>query len=386
MKRLSAVIFAAFFVLYAATAQATVASSTSRMQYTCSGGSTYAFTFGVGATSEIQVIKTVTASQTETTLTETTDYTISATNNDYSSGGTVTTTTACATGNTLTILRNVPLTQASDFTEGMPTLYESFEDGLDKLTRITQQQQEEIDRSLRIPVSSSTSPTLPNPVANNYIGWNASGTGLANLTGPVVTTATQYEVDALITYGGGTSYTQATIATALTAIGTTNKVTLLLRPGNWVLLTAVAIPANVTLKMPAGAYFSGAGSTLITFATPPEGGIRPEMWGAIADNLDASATLNTTALNAASVVSGTTGTVIISDGTYKITAASPNYAVTFYGSVKGNSPNTSIIKNIGTGSAVKLIGTNDAAGDFYYVRLDNFCWLVASFEPWKKEK
>ncbi|MFA7463239.1 MAG: hypothetical protein WCY59_08870, partial [Anaerovoracaceae bacterium] len=178
----------------------TVATSTSRIQYNCSGGTTYAFTFGIGATSEIQVILT-SSSGAETVLTETTHYTVSATNRDYSSGGVVTTTTAYAAPNKITILRNVPLTQDSDFVEGMPTLYETFESGLDKLTRIAQQQQEELSRSAKLAKSSSASAALPNPVANNYIGWNAAATGFENKPGPVMTTATQYEVDALVSYG-----------------------------------------------------------------------------------------------------------------------------------------------------------------------------------------
>jgi hypothetical protein len=298
-------------LLFAATSQATVATSTSRAKFTCSGGSSYAFTFGVGATSEIQVVKTVTSTGVETTLTETTDYTISATNNDYSSGGTVTTTVACATGNTITIIRNVPLTQASDFTEGMPTLYESFESGLDKLTRITQQQQEEVDRSLRIPVSSSTSPTLPTPAANNYLGWNAGATGLENKSSPVITTATQYEVDALVSYGGGTSFTQGTIQAALTAIGTTNKATLLLRPGTWVISSNADWSAytNVTFKIVPGAVFNGAftinipnicagayqifDSTVGTVSGNINGNIRAEWWGLKADYIRVTETVTT---------------------------------------------------------------------------------------------
>ena len=69
-----------------------------------------------------------------------------------------------------------------------------------------------------------------------------------------------YEVDALNTYGGGTAYTQATIQAALTANGTTNKVTLLLRPGAWAINTPLAIPANVTFNMPPGAYFTFSGT------------------------------------------------------------------------------------------------------------------------------
>jgi len=129
----------------------TVASSNSRIQYNCSGGTTYDFAFGVGATSEVKVVLTD-ASNVETILTETTHYTISATNSDYSSGGTVTTVAAYAAPNKITIVRNVPLTQASDFTEGMPTLYETFEQGLDKCIRLLQQQNEILARTFTLPV------------------------------------------------------------------------------------------------------------------------------------------------------------------------------------------------------------------------------------------
>lgn len=69
-----------------------------------------------------------------------------------------------------------------------------------------------------------------------------------------------YEVDALLCYGESTNYTQATIEAALTAIGTTNKVTLLLRPGTWVISSNADWSAytNVTFKVVPGAKFSGA--------------------------------------------------------------------------------------------------------------------------------
>ena len=57
----------------------------------------------------------------------------------------------------------------------------------------------------------------------------------------------------------GTSYTQATIESALTAIGTTDKATLLLRPGTWVISSNANWSAytNVTFKIVPGAVFSG---------------------------------------------------------------------------------------------------------------------------------
>lgn len=157
----------------------TVASSTSRVQYNCSGGTTYDFTFGIGETSELTVIRTD-ALGVDTTLVETTNYSVSATNDDYSSGGTVTT-VATYTNGKITILRSVPITQDSDYVEGMEALYETFEDGLDKLTRICQQQQEELDRTPKYAKSSAVSDsTMPEPSAGKVIGWSADGS-LTNL-------------------------------------------------------------------------------------------------------------------------------------------------------------------------------------------------------------
>jgi len=169
----------------------TVASSTSRIQYNCSGGTTYAFAFGVGATSEIQVILTNSAGV-ETILTETTNYTVTATNSDFSAGGTVTTVAAYAVGNKITILRNVPATQESDFVEGMPALYETFEDAVDKLTRICQQQQEELDRTPKqAKTSTTTARTMPEPETGKAVGWDSGGE-LTNLSGLVETPVTTY--------------------------------------------------------------------------------------------------------------------------------------------------------------------------------------------------
>lgn len=121
---------------------ATVSDATYKSTSVCNGTATsYTFTFGVGATSEVKVTTTVSSTGVETILAETTDYSVSCTNSDCTSGGTVVLTSGskCPSGSTLTLEMNVPYTQTSDFTEGMPTLYETFEDGLDKLTRITQQ-------------------------------------------------------------------------------------------------------------------------------------------------------------------------------------------------------------------------------------------------------
>jgi hypothetical protein len=152
-------------------------------QYNCNGSTVaFPFTFGVGATSEIEVILTA-ANGVETILTETTHYTVSAVNNDYESGGTVTTVATYASGNKITIRINVPLTQGADFVEGAPTLYESFENGLDKLTRIAQQLSEGRERTLIVPKteSASISREIPDAAtrALKLLGFDASGEPVA---------------------------------------------------------------------------------------------------------------------------------------------------------------------------------------------------------------
>jgi len=73
-----------------------------------------------------------------------------------------------------------------------------------------------------------------------------------------------YYVDALLSYGDGTAFTKSTIDSALTAIGTTNKTTLLLRPGTWVIGANADWSAytNVTFKIVPGAIISYGAYTL----------------------------------------------------------------------------------------------------------------------------
>ena len=70
-------------------------------------------------------------------------------------------------------------------------------------------------------------------------------------------------------YSSGT-FTQATIEAALTAIGTTNKATLLLRPGTWVISSNADWSAytNVTFKIVPGAVLQIATATTLTIGGP----------------------------------------------------------------------------------------------------------------------
>ncbi len=160
--------------------QATVSSTVPRIQYTGGGGVTsFPFTFGVKETSEIQVILTTVATGVETVLEETTHYSVACTNSDCTSGGTVNTVATYTSASQITIRLNVALTQASDFVENQPTLYETFEDALDKLTRIVKQIDDRVGRGPLLKKSSSlTGINFPDPGAGYYIRWNAAGTAL----------------------------------------------------------------------------------------------------------------------------------------------------------------------------------------------------------------
>ncbi len=95
--------------------------------------------------------------------------------------------TAPLATDTITILREVPLTQNLDLIENDDFPSQSQEDAFDKLTFIDQQQQEQLGRSVTIPASvTGVSVALPVPVADFLLGWNASATALINLDPNVV--------------------------------------------------------------------------------------------------------------------------------------------------------------------------------------------------------
>lgn len=127
----------------------TVSSTTTKVS--ASGdGSTAAFnyTFKIFADSEMEVIIR-SSTGTETTKTLTTHYTVSGAGND--AGGTVTFTSGNipASGETVVLRRNLALTQGTDYVENDPFPANSHEDGLDRLTMITQGIQEELDRAIK---------------------------------------------------------------------------------------------------------------------------------------------------------------------------------------------------------------------------------------------
>lgn len=146
----------------------------------------YPFTFAVllqDPTEEeaLEAIKAsvLQADGTEIELVYNTDYTVTL--NTDRIGGTLTVNDIRTSGDYITIYRQYAQTQEVDYKDFNSAPAETFEQCFDKLTMLSQQQQEEINRSIKLPVSSDiTNLSLPNPVAGRTLKWNESETGLIN--------------------------------------------------------------------------------------------------------------------------------------------------------------------------------------------------------------
>jgi hypothetical protein len=243
----------------------TVSSTSPRIKYDCNGSTTdFTFTFNASATDEISVILTTSAGV-ETTLTENSHYFVTATNNDYTAGGTVstcvtgdiTTPYAWATGYTLTIMRVVDITQETDLVP-QPTLYQSFENALDKCARIDQQLQEQLDRTPKFKDSSDTTDiTFPEPEANKIIGWNAGATDLSTFTA----TATNINITTIYQIADYSDDLDA----AITDIGSNEAMLLINETAD--VNNDVVVPTNVHLWIVRPGVFSiDSGKTLTIYS------------------------------------------------------------------------------------------------------------------------
>ena len=137
---------------------------------------TFPYDFKIFAAVDLTVILR-SSTGTETVQELTTHY--SVTNAGVVSGGNVVFETAPASGVTVVIRRNIAQTQITDYTANDPFPAESHEDALDRLTFITQQQQEEIDRSFKVSrtntISSSEFTTSASDRANKLISFDGNG-------------------------------------------------------------------------------------------------------------------------------------------------------------------------------------------------------------------
>lgn len=86
---------------------------------------------------------------------------------------------------------------------------------------------------------------------------NASG-------GTDVLNSVGYDVDALIAFGNGDQYNDATLSTAKAVIGSSNKVRLVLRPGVWNITSDLDMGTNIILFCPPGVQLTPASGKTLT--------------------------------------------------------------------------------------------------------------------------
>jgi cytoskeletal protein CcmA (bactofilin family) len=154
-------------------------STTIAKNSSAGNGSTAAFTYGFKITdqSHIKVYIRVDSTGVETLKTLTTHYTVSGVG--AAAGGTVTFTSGNipVSGETVVLTRVTPQNQVTDLVENDPFPAAVFEDSLDKLTSISQEIQETVDRAITVPTTDSSDLELPSSTAraSRLMAFDGSG-------------------------------------------------------------------------------------------------------------------------------------------------------------------------------------------------------------------
>jgi len=166
----------------------TIASTTNKVSYNGAGSAgPFSITFKFLKDADIVATHVSTAGL-ETTLTITTDYTLTGAGDP--SGGTLTLTSALAVGEKLVIKRSPSIVQETDYVENSAFPAESHETALDLLTMICQGLQEQVDRSVKVDISSSTDPDdLLDELAADVVSAAASAATATTQAGIATTQA-----------------------------------------------------------------------------------------------------------------------------------------------------------------------------------------------------
>lgn len=162
---------------------ATVTSTTNQITYAGDGAtSTFSFTFNVynsASENDLVVNKVVLSTGVTTTLTINVDYTVLLTHSIPSPGTITLTAGALPIGTTLSILRQLPITQQVNIANNSATPASTTNQVYDRAIMISQQLQQQINRAVLQSVLSTSSITFPSAVSGQCIGW--TGSTLSNL-------------------------------------------------------------------------------------------------------------------------------------------------------------------------------------------------------------
>ena len=239
----------------------TVSSSTARVSYSGNGSTTaFAVPFYFLANAQLTVTLRL-ADGSESTKVLGTDYTV--TGAGVLTGGTVTMTTAPASGTTLVVTRNVPLTQETDLQPNDRLPAETLEQSIDKLTMISQQIDEVIDRTLKAPVSDSASldMTIPGSAdrAGKFLKFDTNGEPTAATSPESAITVEDYGA-----VGNGVADDTAAIQAALNALSSGDT---LLFSNNYKVTASLTITSKSRIRLTGKGrvFLSGAASSAYIF-------------------------------------------------------------------------------------------------------------------------
>jgi hypothetical protein len=139
------------------------------------------FTFKIFNTTDIVVTETNVATGDEAVKVIDTDYVV-AKNPDQESnpGGTVTSVGVVSSSFKWTLTTDTPKTQLTDLVNAGGWYPQVMEDSLDKLTAISLEQNEKLDRAVLGSPTLSEIGQLPAPVAGTVLGWDAAGEQIVN--------------------------------------------------------------------------------------------------------------------------------------------------------------------------------------------------------------
>lgn len=243
----------------------TVSSTNTKNSYSGDGSTTvFAYTFKIFDDDDITVILRTDATGGETVQTKTTHYTVSGVGN--AGGGNITFGTAPASGITVVLIRETALTQSTDYTPNDPFPAASHEDALDRLTLMVQDQQEALDRSIKVSKTNTITSTEftvgASTRANKIFAFDSSGDlavtqeiGTYQGTDATTTTSAYAERDIV------KSTTAAQLNNVYICIQTSPAGTLLTNTSYWQLLVDAVTAATSATNAAASATAAAASET-----------------------------------------------------------------------------------------------------------------------------
>jgi len=160
----------------------TVDTTTRKVTFTMDGATVdFDFTFRTvtSTPTDIKCKTRVIATGVETDLTYTTDYTVSVDSDGV--GGTVTVVDDKSSAYELIIYRELTRKQESNYDDYNQFPADTLETDLDRAVMIIQDIGEDVDRSLKLPISSTISTIeIPDGEANKVLGWDSTGAAIEN--------------------------------------------------------------------------------------------------------------------------------------------------------------------------------------------------------------